>query len=87
MEPICVVSTPASIGTLARRFRCHSTFNWSDDMKYLFVAMALGAAALAGGTTANAAGKASAKPNATAGKSTDLSAQHRRHHHGHRHHH
>jgi len=51
-------------------------------MKYLFVAMAVGAAALAGGSTANAAGKASAKQNAPAGQSTDISAQHRHHHHG-----
>jgi hypothetical protein len=65
---------------------CHTTFNWSDDMKYLFVAMAVGAAALAGGSTANAAGKAGAKQNAQAGRSTDISAQHRYHHHGHRYH-
>ncbi|MBW7969421.1 hypothetical protein [Bradyrhizobium sp. BR 10289] len=49
-------------------------------MKYLFVAMAVGAAALAGGF-ANAADKAAQKAP------TDISAQHRHHHHGHRHHH
>lgn len=52
-------------------------------MKYLFVAMAVGAAALAGGSTANAAGKAGAQQTAP----TDISAQHRHHFHGHRHHH
>jgi hypothetical protein len=55
-------------------------------MKYLFVAMAIGAAALAGGSAANAAdGKA--RPNARASQSTDISAQHRHGHHGHRPHH
>jgi hypothetical protein len=87
LEPICVVSTPASIGTSATHFRYHPTFNWSDDMKYLFVAMAVGAVALAGATSANAAGKAGAKPGAPAAQSTDISAQHRHRHHGYRHHH
>jgi hypothetical protein len=53
-------------------------------MKYLFVAMAIGAAALAA-STANAAG-GKAKPNAQTRQSTDIGAQHR-HHHGYRHHH
>lgn len=59
-------------------------------MKYLFVAMAVGAAALACGSTANAAGKVNAKQTTQAGQSTDISAQHRHHghrHHGYRHHH
>ncbi|MVT75396.1 hypothetical protein GPL20_20550 [Bradyrhizobium cajani] len=66
---------------------CRTTFNWSDDMKYLFVAMAVGAAALAGGSAANAANNSSAKPIAQGSRSTDISAQHRHHYHGHRHHH
>jgi hypothetical protein len=80
----CVVSTPALAGTRSVPICCHTTFNWSDGMKYLFVAMAVGAAALAGGTAANAANNSSAKQNAQ-GQSTDISAQHR-HHHGHRQH-
>jgi hypothetical protein len=66
------------------------TFNWSDDMKYLFVAMAVGAAALAGGSAAHAASNGGAKQNTLAGQSTDISAQHRHHghrYHGHRRHH
>lgn len=55
-------------------------------MKYLFVAMAIGAAAL-GVSTANAAGGSKARPDAHIGQSTDIGAQHRRHHHGQRHHH
>ncbi|WP_027530316.1 hypothetical protein [Bradyrhizobium sp. WSM3983] len=51
-------------------------------MKYLFVAMAIGAAALTA-STANAAGDGKAKPNAQVSQSTDISAQHR---HGYRHH-
>jgi Ni/Co efflux regulator RcnB len=83
----CVVSTPALAGTLATPMYCLTTFNWSDDMKYLIVAMAVGAAALAGGSAANAAGTTSAKQNARGGQPTDISAQHRHHHHGHRQHH
>lgn len=56
-------------------------------MKYLFVAVAVGAAALTGGTAAHAAGNGKAKPNAQASQSTDISAQHRHHWRGHRHHH
>jgi hypothetical protein len=78
----CVVSTPALAGTQPAPICCHTTFNWSDDMKYLFVAMAVGAAALAGSSAANAA-NTGAKQNAP----TDISAQHRHHHHGQRHHH
>ncbi|MBW7965707.1 hypothetical protein [Bradyrhizobium sp. BR 10261] len=52
-------------------------------MKYLFVAMAIGAAALTA-SAANAASGGKARPNAQLGQSTDISAQHR---HGHRHHH
>jgi hypothetical protein len=66
------------------------TFNWSDDMKYLFVAMVAGAAALAGGSTANAANRDSGKQRAQESQSTDISAHrrnwHHRHHHW-RHHH
>ena len=51
-------------------------------MKYLIVAMAVGAAALAGGTAANAADRAGVKQKAP----TDISAQHRHYHHGYRHH-
>jgi len=54
-------------------------------MKYLFVAMAIGAAALTA-SAANAAGGSKARPNAQIGQSTDISAQHRHGHHGHRHH-
>ena len=54
-------------------------------MKYLFVAMAIGAAALTA-SAANAAGGGKTKPNAQVGQPTDISAQHR-HHHGSRHHH
>ncbi|MDN3273807.1 hypothetical protein QWJ07_06105 [Frankia sp. RB7] len=54
-------------------------------MKYLFVAMAIGAATLTA-STANAAGGGKAKPNAQIGQSTDISAQHRHGHYGHRHH-
>lgn len=54
-------------------------------MKYLFVAMVVGAAALAGGSTANAANRDGAKQHAQESQSTDISA-HRRHWH-HRHHH
>jgi hypothetical protein len=54
-------------------------------MKYLFVAMAIGAAALTA-STANAAG-GKAKPNAQTRQSTDISAQDRHSHHGHRHQH
>lgn len=52
-------------------------------MKYLFVAMAIGAAALSA-SAANAAGGGKARPNAQVSQSTDVSAQHR--HHGRRHH-
>ncbi|MBK3662338.1 hypothetical protein JJE66_13905 [Bradyrhizobium diazoefficiens] len=55
-------------------------------MKYLFVAMAVGAAALTA-TTANAAGGGKTKPNAQIGQPTDISAQQRHRHHGYRHHH
>lgn len=55
-------------------------------MKYLFVAMAIGAAALAGGSAANAASGGKAKPNAQTHQSTDISAQRRHHRYGHRHH-
>lgn len=59
-------------------------------MKYLFVAMVAGAAALAGGSTANAASRDSAKQHAQESQSTDISAHrrnwHHRHHHW-RHHH
>lgn len=84
---LCVVSTPALAGTRRMLICCHTTFNWSDDMKYLFVAFAVGAAALAGGSAANAAGGSSAKQTAQESQTTDISA-HRRHHHwhGHRHH-
>jgi hypothetical protein len=54
-------------------------------MKYLFVAMAIGAAALTA-STANAASGGKAKPNAQIGQSTDISAQHRHRHYGHHHH-
>ncbi|MEH2489397.1 hypothetical protein [Bradyrhizobium sp. AZCC 2230] len=54
-------------------------------MKYLFVAMAIGAVALTA-STANAAGGGKAKPDARIGQSTDISAQHRHRHYGHRHH-
>lgn len=56
-------------------------------MKYLFVAMAIGVAALAGGSAANAAGGGKAKPNAQVGQSTDISAQYRYAHYSRRHHH
>jgi hypothetical protein len=59
-------------------------------MKYLFVAMAVGATALAGVSTASAADKAGAKHTTQSTRSTDISAQHRHHghrHFGHRHHH
>jgi hypothetical protein len=56
-------------------------------MKYLFVAMAVGAAVL-GGSAVQAAGGKTAKPNALVGQSTDISAQYRyphgNRHHGHR---
>ena len=54
-------------------------------MKYLFVAMAIGAAALSA-STAQAGGE-KAKPNVRVSQSTDISAQHRHGHHGHRQHH
>jgi Ni/Co efflux regulator RcnB len=76
----CVVSTPALAGTQPAPICCRTTFNWSDDMKYLIVAMTVGAAALAGSSAANAA-NTGAKQNAP----TDISAQHRHHHHGQRH--
>lgn len=56
-------------------------------MKYLLVAMGVGAAALAGVSSANAADRPSAKQTAQTEQSTDISAQRRHHHHGHRHHH
>ena len=55
-------------------------------MKNLVVAMAVGAAALIGGTAAQAAGKADGAPGARASQSTDISAR-GRHHHGYGHHH
>ncbi|MET3911591.1 hypothetical protein ABID59_005955 [Bradyrhizobium sp. S3.3.6] len=54
-------------------------------MKYLFVAMAIGAAALTA-SAANAASGGKAKPYAQVSQSTDISAQHRHGHYGHRHH-
>jgi hypothetical protein len=57
-------------------------------MKSLFVATAIGAAALAGPSAANAAGKGEAKPRMQAAQSTDISARGRHHHwHGPHHHH
>jgi Ni/Co efflux regulator RcnB len=60
-------------------------------MKKTMIALAIGAAALMGGSAANAAGadaakSTTAKPAAGINQSTDISAQ-RRHHHGHRHRH
>ncbi|MEK9279367.1 MULTISPECIES: hypothetical protein [unclassified Bradyrhizobium] len=61
-------------------------------MKYLFVAMAVGAAALAGGSVAHAANNGKATQNAQGNQSqrsqsTDISAQHRHYHHHWRGHH
>lgn len=57
-------------------------------MKKLAIVIAVGAAAVMGGSVASAADKA-ATPKSSAGINqplTDFSSQHRRHHHGHRHH-
>lgn len=57
-------------------------------MKKLAIAIAIGAAALIGGSAANAADNSS-KAKSSPGIQqvpTDFSSQHRRHHHGHRHH-
>ena len=57
-------------------------------MKKLALVFAIGAAALFGGSAANAddnAGKAKAAADVTQ-QSTDISSQHRHRHHGHRHH-
>jgi hypothetical protein len=57
-------------------------------MKSLFVAMAVGAAAFAGGSAAWAAGKAEGQPRIQTGQTTDISARGGHHHwHGYRHHH
>jgi Ni/Co efflux regulator RcnB len=82
-------------GTGAQHIRCRSTFNWSDEMKKLVVAIAVGAAALAGASAANAASPVKAKSGvmtdaqtnqSQANRSTDFSARHRGHHwHGHNH--
>jgi len=73
--------------------------DWSAEMKKTMIAIAIGAAALMGGTAANAASPDAAAKSTTAkqatetSQSTDISAQrrhrhgHRHHHHGHRHHH
>jgi hypothetical protein len=56
-------------------------------MKYLVVAMALGAAVLAGGSAAHAAANGGTRPIAQANQPTDISARGRHHHwHGHHHH-
>ena len=49
-------------------------------MKYLFVAMAIGAAALA--ASQQRGGRQARSQNAQTGQSTDISAQHRHRHHG-----
>ena len=48
-------------------------------MKYFLVAMGVGAAALAGVSSANAADRPSAKQNAQTEQSTDISARQRHH--------
>lgn len=53
-------------------------------MKNLVVAMAVGAAALIGGTAAQASDKG--ETGAQASQSTDISARGRHHHHGYHHH-
>jgi hypothetical protein len=65
-------------------------FYWSLMMNKLAIAIAIGAAALMGGSAASAAEKATTKSSAGINQPlTDFSSQHRhfhRHHHGHRHH-
>lgn len=59
-------------------------------MKYLFVAMAVGAVAMAGVSAASANDRTGARQGTQSTRSTDISAQHRHHghrHYGHRHHH
>ena len=59
-------------------------------MRKLAILIAVGAAALMGGSTANAADAVKAQSPADVKSSTgmtDFSAQRRHHHHGHRHHH